>query len=150
MRELWLKSVEGRSNRGSKVIGDHFENLFSIYRRDFLKMIADHFSSTDRCSISTTCHFVRPTLGQFNLGLHRTFEPLTFNVDWDSRSENSPLSQLRVRTSDNGGNYCCKVVQFKFIFWTALGKFNLDRRYPGAVIMRANWTKSVAARSNRG
>jgi hypothetical protein len=89
MRELWLKSVEGRSNRGSKVIGDHFENLFSIYRRDFLKMIADHFSSTDRCSISTTCHFVRPTLGQFNLGLHRTFEPLTFNVDWDSRSENS-------------------------------------------------------------
>jgi hypothetical protein len=31
-------------NRGSKVIGDHFENLFSIYRRDFLKMIGDHFS----------------------------------------------------------------------------------------------------------
>jgi hypothetical protein len=26
------------------VIADHFENCFSIYRRDFLKMIADHFS----------------------------------------------------------------------------------------------------------
>jgi hypothetical protein len=28
---------------GSKVIGDRFENLFSIYRRDFLKVIGDHF-----------------------------------------------------------------------------------------------------------
>jgi hypothetical protein len=38
----WRHEVD--RNRGSKVIGDHFENLFSIYRRDFLKMIGDHFS----------------------------------------------------------------------------------------------------------
>jgi hypothetical protein len=54
LREFRAKSVEGRSNRGSKVIGDHFENLFSIYRRDFLKMIADHFSSADRCKSCAT------------------------------------------------------------------------------------------------
>jgi hypothetical protein len=41
--------AQGDRHRGLKVIADRFENLFSIYRRDFLKMIADHFSSAVGC-----------------------------------------------------------------------------------------------------
>jgi hypothetical protein len=72
-RDRLLKFCRRRSNRGSKVIGDHFENLFSIYRRDFLKVIADHFSLAITLSWRRHCCVCRQlvdrsTLGQFNLG----------------------------------------------------------------------------------
>jgi hypothetical protein len=56
------------------VIADHFENCFSIYRRDFLKMIGDHFSViTCRQRDHSDCCICRQlvdrsTLGQFNAG----------------------------------------------------------------------------------
>jgi hypothetical protein len=36
----WLKSIE-QGDR--KVIADHFEKISPIYRKQILKMIADHF-----------------------------------------------------------------------------------------------------------
>jgi hypothetical protein len=32
-----------REKKKKKVIGDHFEKISSIYRKQILKMIADHF-----------------------------------------------------------------------------------------------------------
>jgi hypothetical protein len=83
------KSVEGRSNRGSKVIGDHFENLFSIYRRDFLKMIGDHFSTP--CVRSTFTTKVRLSLAG---------QPWDSDSIWDiDRELINALGQFNVGTS---------------------------------------------------
>jgi hypothetical protein len=87
---FWRSS---RSNRGLKVIADHFENCFSIYRRDFLKMIADHFSFAILLQLCNR-HW------QINLGTIQcvtafgyTLKPLTFRaecgqpgISWDNQA----------------------------------------------------------------
>jgi hypothetical protein len=52
LRERLVAALKSIGTGGSKVIGDHFENLFSIYRREFLKMIGDHFSTP--CSLGAS------------------------------------------------------------------------------------------------
>jgi hypothetical protein len=90
----WRQKVD--RNRGSKVIGDHFENLFSIYRREFLKMIGDHFSVITCCICRQLVD--RSTLGQFNLGQLPMEQPTL--VHWEkliSDRLSGSLKRLRER-----------------------------------------------------
>jgi len=69
-----LKSIE-QGVGGLNVIADHFENCFSIYRQDFLKMIADHFSFAILLQLATSS------------------QPPTADQPWD----NSMWDSLRVQ-----------------------------------------------------
>jgi hypothetical protein len=120
------------------VIGDRFENCFSIYRRDFLKVIGDHFS-TALCSIDfrhqSSTATGRPTLGQrFNLGQDVDkchLVTLTFSAECSQPGFASAPVNRRLHSCAFGQRLLTSRSQYfsgvKLICMTALGKLMSDR-----------------------
>jgi hypothetical protein len=89
------------------VIADHFENCFSIYRQDFLKMIADHFSFAG-LSQPRNRHQINVGTIQCGTAFGCNLKPLTFRAEcgqpgissWDNQPEK--LATFTVARLDNG------------------------------------------------